>query len=81
MKNRELLRPGIHQIRPDFVEHGKQIIQSLIETLPISGFKHPASTLFWFYWSHVFSQHAVLTGKLSLRYLVGNISHGKEVNH
>jgi hypothetical protein len=56
MKNRELLRPGIHQIRPDFVEHGKQIIQSLIETSPISGFKHPASTLFWFYWSHVFSQ-------------------------
>jgi hypothetical protein len=56
MKNREMLRPEIHQIRPDFIKRGIETIQSLISTSPISGFKHPASVLFWFYWQHIFSQ-------------------------
>jgi hypothetical protein len=56
MKNREWLRPTINQIKPDLIEHGKQVIQSVIETSSVSGFKHPASSLFWFFWNHIFSQ-------------------------
>jgi hypothetical protein len=56
MKNREFLRPDIGQIRHDFIGHGIETIQNLVTNSPISGFKHPASALFWFYWQHVFSR-------------------------
>jgi hypothetical protein len=56
MKNRDVLRPHIEQIHPNFIEQGIRIIRQLTLDSEFTALKHPAMILFWFYWSHVFSQ-------------------------
>lgn len=55
LRNRDKLRPTINQFNDDLIGRGIEFIESLIATSPVSGFKHPATCLFWFYWQHVFS--------------------------
>ena len=55
MKNRNLLRPTARQIHPELIQQGRAVIQRLVSAGQISAYKHPASVLFWFYWTHVFS--------------------------
>jgi hypothetical protein len=55
MKNRDILRPSARQIHPELIREGREVIQRLVSTGTMSAYKHPASVLFWFYWSHVFA--------------------------
>jgi len=56
LKNRVLFPATVAQVPLQWLEHGAQAVHQLTESSDISGFKHPAATLFWFYWSYVFSQ-------------------------
>ena len=56
MKNRDILLPNISQIPYEWLEKGKNVLESLIRSSDLSGFKHPAALLFWFYWDYLLSQ-------------------------
>ncbi len=55
MADRPLQCPTIQDVPSDLIEQGKTFITQLTDSAPVSGFKHPASILFRFYWEHVFS--------------------------
>jgi len=56
MKNRDMLLPGISQIKYDWVEAGADVLRRLIHSSDLTGFKHPATLLFWYYWDHLLSR-------------------------
>ncbi|MCL2119658.1 MAG: hypothetical protein FWH27_14675 [Planctomycetaceae bacterium] len=56
MKNRDILMPGISQIPYEWLEEGKNVLESLICSSDLTGFKHPVVLLFWFYWDYLLSQ-------------------------
>jgi|LSQX01.1.fsa_nt_gb hypothetical protein len=53
--NRRILLPDVRQLPEEWIREGIGVIQRLVESGEISGFKHPAAALFWDYWAHVLS--------------------------
>jgi len=53
--NRNMLLPEVRQLPEEWVREGIHIVQTLVQSSEISGFKHPATALFWDYWHHVLS--------------------------
>lgn len=53
--NRRVLLPDLRHLPEDWIREGIGLVQRLVESGEISGFKHPAAALFWDYWTHVLS--------------------------
>ena len=56
MKERNEITLDVGTLPPGLIDHGIETIRFLTSGVPIAGFKHPATVLFWPYWQHVFSR-------------------------
>lgn len=53
--NRNSLLPELRQLPSEWIREGIHLVQTLVQSGVVSGFKHPAAALFWDYWNHVLS--------------------------
>lgn len=56
MKDRDAHPFDIDRLPSWIIQQGIETIRTVVDSAPISGFKHPASVLFWPFWRHVFSE-------------------------
>ncbi len=56
MKSREHVKMEHGDFPPALIERGVQAVRTIADSASISGYKHPATILFWPYWQQVFKQ-------------------------